>query len=163
MKVLFVDIDGPLVTVDKPQETKFGRMNVFDEKCVAVLNDIWRFTGCEIVISSDWVKNIFDSKLQVARNVFKFNNVQAPIIGFIRKTEEAPHLHIDRTKIHPSLLEVDRIYEINEWVRTHNPDSWVAIDDMNLKELGELHFVLIDPIEGLAQAGIKDRIIELLG
>jgi hypothetical protein len=127
-------------------------MNVFDEKCVAVLNDIWRFTGCELVISSDWVLNNFDSKLQVARNVFKFNNVQAPIIGFIRKVPT----------YNPQYLEAIRVNEIREWVETHHPETWVAIDDLNLSSLGKEHFVLIDSIEGLAEAGIKDKVIELL-
>ena len=153
MKVLFLDIDGPLVVNDNPQDTQFGRMNVFDERCVAALNDIWRFTQCEIVVSSDWLLNNFDGKLQVARNVFKYNNVQAPIIGFIRK----------RSTINkPHLLEKIREDEILEWVDTHNPELWVAVDDMTLARLGEGHYVVVDPIDGLNGAGIKDRIIGLL-
>lgn len=152
MKVLFVDIDGPLVTMDKPQQTQFGRMNTFDEKCVAILNDIWRFTQCELVISSDWVLNNFDGKLQTARNVFKFNNVLAPVIGFIRKCPTRSAM----------FLEKDRTAEIKEWVETHGPEAWVAIDDLNLSELGENHFVKVDAIDGLAETGIKDKIITLL-
>jgi hypothetical protein len=152
MKVLFLDIDGPLVITDNPQDTQFGRMNVFDERCVAALNDIWRFTQCEIVVSSDWSLNNFDGKLQVARNVFKYNNVQAPIIGFIRKR---------RTR-NSSDLEKDRTLEILEWVDTHNPELWVAVDDLELRKLGNEHFVLVDPIEGLNSTGLKDLVIALL-
>lgn len=151
MKIIFADIDGPLVTLDDPKDTRYGRMNMFDERCVAALNDIWRHTQCEIVVSSDWSRNNFDGRLQIARNVFQHNNVQAPVIGFTRKRPS-----------HALNLEEVRIKEILEWVETHRPEAWVAIDDMSLSDLGAEHFVLTDPIEGLANFQVKEEVIRLL-
>jgi hypothetical protein len=174
MKILFLDIDGPLVINDNPTETRYGRMNMFDERCVAALNDIWRHTGCEIVVSSDWILNNFDSKLQMARNVFQYNNVTAPVIGFTRKLSTTPQevAKLRKSPVHPRLkkikdwkncgdLELCRTLEILEWVDTHNPEAWVAVDDLWLGQLG-LNFVVIDPIVGLNDSAAKEHIIRQL-
>lgn len=152
MKIIFLDIDGPLVINDDPKDTKYGRMNLFDERCVVALNDIWRHTQCEIVISSDWIFTKFDNRLQLARSVFQHNNVQAPVIGFVRKQPS-----------HALNLEQVRAKEITEWVNTHHPETWVAVDDMTLDSLDAAHFVLVDPIEGLGNTSVKDVILWKFG
>lgn len=163
-----------MVLLDRPTETRYGRMNMFDERCVAALNDIWRHTQCEIVVSSDWILNNFDGKLQIARNVFQHNNVLAPVIGFIRKRSTAPS-EINKLRELPvkhnmknveswhecGNLEVARTIEILEWVDTHGPEGWVAVDDMEMKQLGD-NFVLVDPIDGIANFEVKEQIIRQL-
>lgn len=88
--------------------------------------------------------------MKVMRGYFDHNNVLAPIIGFVRKRPSVA-----------MTLEPVRCEEIREWVSIHKPTAWAAIDDMNLGELSP-NFFHVDPIDGLAESGLKDRIIEFL-
>lgn len=146
VKILFVDIDGPLVTMDKPEVTKFGTHSSFNMKAVEALNDIWRHTSCELVISSDWTINNLPS-LYKMRQFFAMYGILAPIIGFTRKRAATAQT-----------LEKVRCQEIEEWVETHNPRRYAAIDDMTLTWLGD-NFFLTDPIDGLGEPGLADKII----
>jgi hypothetical protein len=58
-------------------------------------------------------------------------------------------------------LEDDRVYQISEWVKFNKPEKWVAIDDMNLSDLG-YNFIRTTDSKGLTQTGLKDKIINTL-
>ncbi|NJO64813.1 MAG: hypothetical protein HC836_43785 [Richelia sp. RM2_1_2] len=69
-KYLFLDIDGVLVNrrVLKENEWFPDESHVFCEECVTHLNKIIEHTGCSVVISSSWRKNLTVEQL---REIFK--------------------------------------------------------------------------------------------
>lgn len=54
MRIIFLDIDGVLITERSMRES--GRFDVPDKDCIAQLNRITDTTGAAIVISSSWGK-----------------------------------------------------------------------------------------------------------
>jgi hypothetical protein len=69
------------------------------------------------------------------------------------------------TLIGAEFLERNRLDEISRWVEENEDkiEKWIAVDDLDLSELGEEHFVHTKrPREGIKQTGIKDKILKLL-
>jgi hypothetical protein len=62
-KILFLDIDGVMVTWKSGWDQKTGR-SIFDEACVNALNDLIDSTGAKIVISSTWRNGYTIKELQ---------------------------------------------------------------------------------------------------
>lgn len=156
MKVLFLDLDGVMVPIfgthgndcAMKKENKWNT-DPFSLKAVGMLNWILRETGAEIVLSSDW-RNHFT--LSEIREIFAENGVLQGPIGF---TSNSKLYTADK-------LEEGRTAEIREWVDRHGVTNWVAVDDLDLFELGN-HFVHCKrPQMGLKQSGIKERIVKIL-
>lgn len=61
-------------------------------------------------------------------------------------------------------LESNRAKEINHWLNIHNIiEPWVAIDDMDMSEWLQEHFVrCAKDTEGIKQTGLKQKIINTL-
>ncbi|MBA2939980.1 hypothetical protein HZF08_16840 [Paenibacillus sp. CGMCC 1.16610] len=78
MKLIFLDIDGVLVTTNSltPSDKYFG--HTFDKTCVQNLNEILNFTGAKIVISSSWREGRTLVQLQ---SIFKANGLEDCVIG----------------------------------------------------------------------------------
>ena len=157
--IIFLDIDGVIAT-DKEfmmNRTKF-RMKYpeakelhipypFNKGCVDILNHIIEETNPKIVISSDWRLHWDLVELD---SIFKFN-------GVLKSPE-------DKTIISGKfggLLNSNRVFEISNYIETHKIKTWVAIDDLDLSELGE-NFVRTVSDEGLKQTGIKKKILTKL-
>lgn len=160
IKVIFLDIDGVLATNKEyaTNRTKFREkypwakeLNVpygWNKGCVEVFNEILDTTNADIVISSDWR---FHWDLDELDKIFKANGVKkSPIFGTIKNKRKMS-----------SDLEDDRVYQISEWVKFNKPEKWVAIDDMNLSDLG-YNFIRTTDSKGLTQTGLKDKIINKL-
>jgi hypothetical protein len=133
MKVIFIDIDGPLAwdtwkdgkvqiteLTSKPFEIPYPWVQ---EDCDA-LTKIVRDTGAHLVISSDW------------RKYFSIKQLNAIFL-----TYGIPHWSILDTTTHfnprkkmSSSPEWDRACEIHSWVKCFRPHHWVAIDDMPLNQ-----------------------------
>ena len=160
MRTIFLDIDGVLATNKEyvTNRTKFREKYSWakelkvpygwNKECVEIFNEILDITNADIVISSDWR---FHWDLDGLDKIFKANGVKkSPIFGTIKNKRKMS-----------SNLEDDRSYQINEWVIFNKPDKWVAIDDMDLSDLGSNFFRTKDS-EGLKQIGLKDKIINKL-
>jgi hypothetical protein len=160
IKVIFLDIDGVLATNKEyaTNRTKFREKYSWAKElrvpygwnkgCVEVFNEILDVTNADIVISSDWR---FHWDLDELDKIFKANGVKkSPIFGTIKNKRKMS-----------SDLEDDRVYQISEWVKFNKPEKWVAIDDMNLSDLG-YNFIRTTDSEGLTQTGLKDKIINTL-
>ena len=76
MKVVFLDIDGVLVTARNLKQRN-GRYKVADTKCIYALNHLTTITEAGIVISSSWR---FCGENEM-RAIFNLWGVYAPIIG----------------------------------------------------------------------------------
>ena len=124
MKVIFLDIDGVLNCVETKEKCK-AYVGI-DDKMVSWLKRIVEATGAQIVLSSSW-KHDWEPINKDAQNEFGF--------------------YVDRALKRHSLTAIDKTYESNsehrgegiiQWVRTHEVDSFIILDDewYDFKELG---------------------------
>ena len=160
MKIIFLDIDGVLAT-DREfimNRTKFRKKNPeamelnipypFNKGCVKIFNEILTETDAKIVLSSDWRLHW---NLEQLDKIFKFN-------GVIKSPEATTAF--SKWKMSSS-LELDRVMQIKNYINYGEIENWVAIDDLNLSDLGD-RFVRTKDSEGLKQLGIKNKIIKIL-
>ena len=119
MKVIFLDIDGVLVTrnsikyqyINFPDETSIR----FSKKAAKNLNKLIRLTGAKIVISSTW--RLFHS-LEELQKIFVKQQIKGQIIS--------------TTSIDKATVEEDipRGQKIADWlVQNHDVKQYVIIDD----------------------------------
>lgn len=151
-KIIFLDIDGPLATDEcfAKTEMKFGkRLYKWNEKCVNVLNEILTETGAEIVLSSDWRRYFTMDELD---QIFKWNNVN-----------KSPIAVTDEIKYRMSSdLEIDRIYQIDRFLKNNEIKNWVCVDDLDLKSDIVINFVRVETEFGLSADGVKEKLILFL-
>ncbi len=119
MKVIFLDIDGVLVTRNsiKYQYLNFpDEANIrFSKKAVKNLNKLVRLTKAKIVISSTW--RLFHT-LEELQNIFKEQKIKGEIIS--------------TTSVEKATIEEDipRGQKITDWLRENNDiEKYVIIDD----------------------------------
>ena len=153
-KIIFLDIDGPLAW-----GTWFdGRINFNDdlsipypwvkEDCDA-LTSILKQTEANIVLSSDWKLHW---NLDELKGIFTWNGVKKSPIAVTPNIVEKMS----------SDLEDERQFQIQTFKREHKPESWVAIDDLDLSfSLGD-HFFKTKSGMGIKQTGLKEKIIKKL-
>ena len=155
MKILYTDIDLVLSLMSEitPHMTKWGLLCRFNTKAVSVYNSVLEKTQAVPVITSDWklnhsfeeLKEIFDEWAHI-----KMTPVDVTISFWG-----------DRFKSLQDLEEC-RAMEILEHVERTKPESWVAIDDLDLSSwIDENHFVHLPRMnEGIKQTGKAQKIIE---
>ena len=139
--VLFLDVDGVL----HPSQTRSHIQ--FCAECLQSLKAIVADCNPVIVLSSAWRTD------PSGRNKL---SVQLALHGIPTFKDWTKHL--------PGNPEEQRPKEILDWVRTHQPSTWVAIDDwplgMNEKTMRR-HFFQTDGRQGLTMQGAA-RVAELL-
>lgn len=143
MKLIFLDIDGVLVTTNSmiPSDKYFG--HTFDKTCVQNLIQILNVTGAKIVISSSWREGRSLAQLQ---SIFKANGIEECVIG-----------------VTPSFNDgTNRGMEIKEYLEScHGIDCFVIIDDE--EKMGDLEPFLVETEfrTGITEC-IKDEVIRRL-
>lgn len=119
MKVIFLDIDGVLVTrnsiiyqyLNFPDDTSIR----FSRKAVKNLNKLIRLTKAKIVISSTW--RLFHS-LEELKNIIKKQGISGEIIS--------------TTSVEKATIEegIPRGQKISDWLEQHpEVEQYVIIDD----------------------------------
>lgn len=154
MKILFLDIDGVMNSMDNmyamtalyklnsenKSRDEFGHL--FDERCVRWLQYIVEKTNCKIVISSTWRM----SGLSVMKELWKFRNLPGEVID------------ITPTSCNAELVELyaeeraDRGYEIQEWLNKHPEVETYCIVDDDGDMLRHQAFINVDGRIGLNYA-----------
>jgi len=167
MNVLFLDHDGVICHGDEwgtrftKQDNEFTlnhedvnlRFDNFNKKSIDILNEIINATDCEIVISSDWKQF---ATLEEMGNYYINQGIIKKPIDFTPTRAR---------KLTESLASV-RVREISSWMSSNtnlvDVDCYVAVDDMNLYDLGDSHFVWCSPLNdfGINADGIFDKIIK---
>jgi hypothetical protein len=151
---LYTDIDYVLSLASErtKKQSKWGYIHKFNNTAVKVLNSILEQTMADIIITSHW-KN--DFTLQQLQEIFvEWAGVCRPPI------DVTPYVKGATTQ----KLQEYRAKEILEHVLINKPDSWVAIDDLDLRPwIPNNYFVhLSRSREGIKQSGKKEQIIKKL-
>lgn len=157
MKVIFLDHDGVICLssewgsrfkrrIEGKEEKKFDNFNL---KAINILKEILEETGAEIVVSSDWKSHGIDA---ITYHYSKY--------GLKKPVGMTPLI----TGVEKETLESIRIREIYSYLSTYpGITKWVAIDDLEMFELGDDHFVHCPRSrEGIKQTGIKEKMIKIL-
>lgn len=148
MKVIFLDIDGVLNSVDymnvlhmlrhgvddKTVETRDEYGQLFDPKCVKFLDYIIKMTGAKIVISSTWRY----SGLKTLQEMWQMRDLPGEVIDITCRSHEVEGELIDRHQWRGQ--GVCRGHEIQQWLNEHNVDTYVILDD-DSDMLPEQHLV----------------------
>jgi hypothetical protein len=191
MKVIFLDNDGVIClsnnwggrdkkwaryrSANPESSTLFKeapvsvRFDNFDTKAVRVLNEILLETGAEIVVSSDWKKH---GTLEELGDYYIEQGIIKRPIATTKNVSEC--LLANDFKFHfDCKYEQERCFEIKQYLYDNTEiTQWVVIDDLDLgntsfipnsHEWGVDNFVrCIRMTEGIKQAGIKEKIINIL-
>ena len=179
MRVLFLDIDGPLAIGKNFMESRFyitpdlrkiksfirhkwdsGEEIDFNQcvkmpygwhgKSCKTLADLIKEEDLKVVISSDWRRHYSEKEIGVMFDYYKIPSDS--IVGMTSKINWGGG------------LERARMAEIEIWVeewKKENPEEnlyWVTVDDMNMIGLGENHYVKV--LNGLSSPGIKEKVID---
>jgi len=136
MKLIFLDIDGVLNTVDDFFETSYyghehNKGNeVISRTKLALLDSIIEDTGAKIVISSTWRLHFRNSQIH---EMFKARGFKAPRTTIIGKTNDC---RIGIT----SGPEYFRSREISEFLKERDDvESYVILDDISERWFDESH------------------------
>jgi hypothetical protein len=145
LKVVFLDVDGVLVTLRTlvMHDPEF-RHNKFDPKCVRALNRITDAAGAVIVLSSTWR---IGPSWYWARLLTYFHKegVKAPIVG------RTPELH-----------DKQRGDEIRAWIDENAPiRGFVVLDDDSDMDAVQKHHLKTSMQEGLTERHINHALDRL--
>jgi len=113
MKVIFVDIDGVLVTREgymQIRRSKFAPVP-FDKDAVKNLNELTDKTEAVIVVSSSWRQG---RTVQNLKKLFKSEGVTGKVI------DKTPMLHLSGDS---------RGAQIRDWLSNHSDVNYVILDD----------------------------------
>jgi hypothetical protein len=162
------------------------RFDDFDQKAVAVLNDILEETGAEIVVSSDWRLH---ATLEELGDYYIAQGISKRPIGLTRTYVDIRKDMPEGVQIANQFYEGEfqysrtnedeqvRHFEILQYLKDHpEVTHWVAVDDLNMgkeitskyygdetREWGLDNFVWTPQMsEGIKQCGKKEKIINFL-
>jgi hypothetical protein len=148
MKVLFLDHQG-VMYLEKFNfsNSKPSPLN-FDKEAVRVLNHIIKETDCEIVVSSDW-------KLWVDLPYMQDFYLNQGII-------KAPISYTPKYEIYDiRYLPRQRANEIKGWLKNNQVEKYVAVDDLDMRDLLENFIFVENPSLGIKSPLLVDSILSL--
>ena len=135
MKILFLDIDGVLNSMDnmyamselwhtnKEDKSRDKYGHLFDERCVRWLKFIVEKTECKIVVSSTWRI----SGLSVIQTMWQLRDLPGEIFDITPLQVDSEIINLYAA----SNNEADRGYEIQQWIDTFKPERYCIVDDDN--------------------------------
>lgn len=138
MKVIFLDLDGVLNSVDymnvlhmlkhgvgdKSVETCDSHGQLFDPRCVKFLDYIIQMTGAKIVITSTWRR----AGLKAMQDMWADRNLPGEVIDITCKSYEVDGEILDRY-LYNGRQGVCRGHEIQQWLDNNNIETYVILDD----------------------------------
>lgn len=166
MKIIFIDIDGPLSWATWDQ----GPVKIADikiaggiynkliipypwnkEDCQA-LQQILTSTGARLVVSSDWRLHYGFGELKL---IFEHYGIdQWQLIDTVSNYNPVRKMS--------STQDWDRACQIKTWVKAFKPESWVAIDDLQLgANFRRLRIPKWRHVEVMGDHGMGDRLRNL--
>ncbi len=149
MKILFLDHQGVMRLDPVRWSTGKPELQDFDIDAVKNINDIILETDCEIVVSSDWKLWVDLSEMQ---DFYIRQGMLKSPIGY------TPDKSIEIESVDD--VRNIRILEIKEWIDSKDISTWVAIDDLDMRELERFVFIE-DNTVGMTEESL-DRLREFL-
>lgn len=149
-KIVFLDIDGVLIPIQKKGNPKFNSRNIDN------LNELIKKTGAKIVITSDWrAKGI-----EYIKDTLFNMGVRGDIIDM------TPKFTIEDENY--GTIKIPRGLEIKEWINkfnTFNDDnlkvvtSYVILDDHEDMLIEQIdNYIKIDPLKGFDSKFLKNAV-----
>lgn len=131
-KVIFLDIDGPVIPIDVPMYESIYRTTCNPES-IEYLNLLCDETGAKIVTNSmhnyeDW----FDSELRDDLVAWGLDE------KFIHDSWRTIFPRIDYKKVNSPVRGIGRLVAIHDWINRHGESSWVCFDDRKFSEIANL-------------------------
>ena len=150
MKILFLDHQGVIYLDKAIWPDGKPKLLDFEQGAVSILNEIIKEVDCEIVVSSDWKTWVDLPKMKsfyIEQGIIKPPIAYTPTYN-IKYLDDIAYL---------------RANEIKNWLASiDNITSWVAIDDLDMREHLS-NFVWIEDTEnGIMAEGIKKRVVDYL-
>lgn len=152
MKILFLDVDGVLISREGFQKAQFSATQtvIFDKKALSCLKTLVEETGARVVITSSWRP---------------YSN-QRPTMSYLWLRSVLAHNGTPVFSETPRLQTAgcDRSDEIQAWLDGHEVKSYVVIDDNDRLQHHpaiQARLVKTDPDFGLREGEVK-RAIPLL-
>lgn len=146
-KCIFLDIDGPMVSVRAYFLNPHGSTMVaktFDPIAVAMLNDLCEITSAKLVLCSTW------------RNIYTFEW----IVEHFQKQGVTGEFHSDWRTPHHLTLQNSRAAEITEWLDAHpEVEQYVVIDDEWMPPV--LNSTLVSTYNGLSIVNFHEALTHL--
>jgi hypothetical protein len=148
VKVIFLDIDGVMITGTYRVRSNTYTGYAFDPSCVAYLNEILDLTGASIVVTSTWRVG---RSLQQLQQLFKENGIsrgvagQTPVIEYGTRGQEIYQY------IHESRLDSE-----------HEVKRFIILDDNDvMSEHLSPFFIRTEWSKGIDHR-VKNRVLDLL-
>ena len=141
-RVLFLDVDGVLNSRYTRATAPSGCVGV-GSRYIKRVKEIVDATDAKVVLTSDWRLARDDDYAYLTQTLYK---------GDIYLYSQTPNLRWQW-----------RGREIGEWLKEHDVDSYVILDDIFFDDFEsmEQHLVLTDPDKGLTNQDVK-KAIEIL-
>lgn len=141
MKILFLDHQGVLYTRKHPCP---GTLDNFNTDAIEKLNDfLQQNKTMQIVVSSDWKLWV---KLSTMQEFYLRQGICRQPIDY------TPNL----PRVKGETLAERRAREIHTWLTEHTDwVDWIAIDDLDMRNLLKNFIWISDPLIGIVAPGIK--------
>lgn len=122
MKIVFLDMDGPVITTPHFMINSMCSMHrtVMSTNAIGWLNALCRDADAKLVTNS--MHNFHDSPNGDLRSDLIRHGLHAPFIHDVWRTSFPGTQKLSGTTL-------SRMAAIEEWLETHGPADWVAFDD----------------------------------
>lgn len=140
MNVVFIDIDGPLISTPQLMADNWASMNrsLFNQNAIIYVNSICNLANAKIVTNSS------HNYMTVPRGLEEHDLRQ----DLIRHGIKEEYFHEDWRTRFGDAHNITRLYGLQNWLNAHEVTKWVSFDDMKYTTHEELIHVSFD--DGIA-------------
>ena len=154
MKIIFLDIDGPVISAQAPMIDSEMRLSYIQES-IELLNQLCEKTGAKIVTNSSHNYHIVNGNT-IKDDLIKWGIDSA---NFHEKWRTI-FPYIDYTKVKSNIRGIGRFIAIDKWQADNEHCNWVCFDDR--KFTISFRLIHISDGNGITKENI-DTAIEILG
>ena len=132
MRIIFLDIDGPVINIDAPVVVSELRLGC-NKNSIQLLNDLCLEVGAKIVTNS--MHNYHEPCGRTLKE------------DLIHWGLDENHFHdswrtifpdIDYTDVNSNVRGIGRLIAINQWIADNGPCDWVCFDDRKFTDSKQL-------------------------
>jgi hypothetical protein len=152
-KIIFLDIDGPIITSDLPS-FQVNRSH-YNPKSIESLLKLISITNAKIVT------NTMHNAVDLNGNTIKNDLIKWGISeNLFHKNWKTIYPFVDYSKLPSSKRGIGRLVAINDWIEKNGSYDWICFDDRNFTD--DPRLVLINEKIGIGEVEIKKALKFLL-